>query len=206
MKKMVRTFVAGVLVVTPFAVTAYVIWWAGAALDRLARGAISLLAPGAERFLFPGAGALVLLLAVYLVGLLMRLWVFRWAVQLLERLFMRLPVVKGLYDSIRDVLRLFGGDAARMGQVVRYRVPGTEAELLGIRTSTQPRGTSEPGKVAVFLPMSYQFGGFTLYVPANAVSPVDMTVEEALKIAATADAGPAGTPGPAAQPGTQDRA
>ncbi|OPX24372.1 MAG: hypothetical protein B1H04_02185 [Planctomycetales bacterium 4484_123] len=203
MKKLVRTFLTGVVVVAPFAVTAYLIWWAGTALDRLARGAIAVLAPGAGRFLFPGAGALVLVVSVYLVGLLMRVWVFRWTVRLLERLFHHLPVVKGLYDSIRDVLRLFGGDAAQMGQVVRYRLPGTQVELLGIRTSTQPRGASGSGKVAVFLPMSYQFGGFTLYVPAETVSPIDMTVEEALKIAATADAGPAPEPAPQDQPAPQ---
>lgn len=189
MKRQVRIFIAGVMIVTPFAVTAYAVWWAGAGLDGLARSGIHSLAPGARDWLFPGAGALALLVGIYLVGLLTHVWAFRWAVGLLERLFGRLPVVRALYDSVRDILKLFGGDSQQMGQVVRYRVPGTTADLLGIRTSLAPRGAGEKGKVSVYLPMSYQFGGFTLYVPADGVEPVDMSVEEALKIAATADAG-----------------
>ena len=116
---------------------------------------------------------------------------------LLEKLFGRLPVIKTLYESVRDILQLFGGQGERMGQVVRFRMPGTEADLLGIRTSTAPRGAPGGGKVAVYLPMSYQLGGFTLYVKPDAVEPVDMSVEEALKIAATADAGVAETAPPA---------
>ncbi|KPK85778.1 MAG: hypothetical protein AMJ81_02755 [Phycisphaerae bacterium SM23_33] len=193
MKRQVRIFIAGVMLVAPFAVTAYLVWWAGAGLDRLARGAIGAVAPSPEKWLFPGAGALVLLVGIYLVGLLTHLWVFRWGMEKLEKLFARLPVVKTLYESVRDILKLFSGDSRQMGQVVRYRIPGTEADLLGIRTSVAPRGAGQKGHVAVYLPMSYQLGGFTLYVPAEAVQPLDMTVEQALKIAATADAGGAAT-------------
>jgi uncharacterized membrane protein len=189
MKKQLRIFVAGIMIVTPFAVTAYVVWWAGSGLDGLARKAIESITPRAGDWLFPGAGALVLVVGIYLLGLLTHVWAFRWAMELLERLFSRLPVVRTLYESVRDILRLFSGDSEQMGQVVRYRLPGTTADLLGIRTSTAPQGAGEEGKVSVYLPMSYQFGGFTLYVPADAVEPVDMSVEQALKIAATADAG-----------------
>lgn len=46
-----------------------------------------------------------------------------------------------------------------------------------------------PHYVAIYLPMSYQIGGYMLYVPADSVSPVDISVEEALKLAATAEVG-----------------
>jgi len=188
------------MVVLPFALTGYVVWWAGSRLDALGRAALSRVAPAAEQWLFPGVGALLLVLTIYLVGLLMHLWAFRWGVRLLERVFSRVPVVKSIYESLRDILRLFGGDAGRMGQVVRYRLPGTDVQLLGIRTSTAPRGAGAGGKVAVYLPMSYQFGGFTVYVPPDAVEPIEMTVEEALKIAATGDVGVAPPDAPAQPP------
>jgi len=205
MKRQLRIFVAGVMVVLPFALTGYVVWWAGSGLDAMGRAALGRIAPAAGKWLFPGVGALLLVVAIYLVGLLMHLWAFRWGVKLLERLFSRVPVVKSIYESLRDILQLFGGDAGRMGQVVRYRLPGTDVQLLGIRTSTAPRGAGEGGKVAVYLPMSYQFGGFTVYVPPEAVEPIDMTVEEALKIAATGDVGSteAAPPDAPAQPPSQ---
>jgi len=207
MNKQARIFLAGVMLIAPFAVTAYVVWWIGAGVDRLVKPAIQWLVPDAE--VPPGLGLVVALAAVYGVGLLTHLWAFRGVVRLLERLFSRVPVIRSIFESVRDILGLFGGDAGQMGQVVLYRPPGSEVEMLGIRTSTSPRavagnrahhgskGTPEnpaaggDGKVAVYLPMSYQIGGFTIYVRPEAVDPVDMSVEEALKIAATAEAGPA---------------
>jgi len=199
MRRHVRIFAAGVVVVAPFAITAYLAWWAGSALDGLARSVIEAVAPGAKKLLFPGVGALLLVVLVYLVGLLTHVWAFRWAMGILERIFARLPVVKTLYESVRDIMNLFASGSGRMGQVVRYRLPGAGAQLLGIQTSTAPRGAGQSGNVSVFLPMSYQLGGFTIYVPPDAVEPTDLTVEEALKIAATADAGA----GPAQGPGRQ---
>ncbi|KKL57021.1 hypothetical protein LCGC14_2239570 [marine sediment metagenome] len=192
MKRQVQIFLAGVMIVAPFAVTAYVVWWAGSGLDGLARSGIEKISPDAKKWLFPGAGAIALLVAVYLVGLLTHVWGFRWIMGMLEGIFERLPVVKTLYESVRDILKLFSGDSAQMGQAVRYKVPGTDAEMLGIRTSTAPRGGGQPGHVSVYLPMSYMVGGVTLYVPADRVQPVDMSVEQVLRIAATADAGGAG--------------
>jgi len=186
MNKHLRIFLAGVVVTTPFVVTAYVIWWIVTKLDSLARIGLESIV-GTKLFL--GAGVIVVLAAIYLIGLLTHFWVFRWALGLLERLFARLPLVKTIYESARDVIGLFSGDANKMGQVVRYRIPGTEIELLGIQTSTSPRAAGESGKVSVYLPMSYMFGGLTVYVRPEAVEPVDMSVEEALKIAATAEAG-----------------
>lgn len=191
MNRHVRILLAGVMVVAPLAATVYLIWWAGAALHGLASGLIGAVSPGAQKLLFPGTGVLVVLIGIYLIGLLTHWWVFRRALGLLERALSRLPVVKSIYESIRDVLKLFGGDAEQMGQVVRLRLPGTDIKLLGIRTSTSPRGAKGEELVSVYLPMSYMFGGPTVYVPPEAVDPVDLTVEEALKIATTADAGQA---------------
>ncbi|MDY7011084.1 MAG: DUF502 domain-containing protein [Planctomycetota bacterium] len=188
MKKQIRIFLAGVMVVTPFAVTAYVIWWAGTAMDGLVRSGIEKVSPGIEDWWFPGAGIIFLLVGVYVIGLLTHLWAFRWAVRIIERIFSRLPGVKSIYESVRDVLNIFGGDANRMGQVVRYRIPGTEIDLLGIRTSTSPRPSGGADKVAVYLPMSYMIGGPTVYVSPDSLEPIDMSVEEAMKIAATAGA------------------
>lgn len=206
MNRHLRILLAGVMVIVPLAATVYLVWRAGAALHGLASSLIGAVLPGAQRFLFPGAGVLVVLIGIYLIGLLTHWWVFRRALGLLERALSRLPVVKTIYESIRDVLKLFGGDAEQMGQVVRLRLPGTDIRLLGIRTSTSPRGAKGEQLVAVYLPMSYMFGGPTVYVPPEAVDPVDLTVEEALKIAATADAGQAAetphrsTEEPAAKP------
>jgi len=127
MKRHVEIFLAGVMVVAPLAVTVYVVWWLGSGLDGLARSLVGAVSEAAADKWIPGVGAVVLLAGVYVVGALTKVWGFRWVTAGLEGLFVRLPGVRSLYESVRDMLKLFGGDPGRMGQVVRYRLPGTEA-------------------------------------------------------------------------------
>jgi len=200
MKRQIRIFLAGLLVVVPLAVAAYVVWVVGSGLDGLGNQAVRAVWPDAE--LPPGLGVLVLIVAIYIIGLLTHLWVFQWAFRLLEGLIARVPGVKVIYESVRDLMKLFGGDAEKMGKVVRYHPPGTDIDLLGIMTNENPAGIAESApdrRVAVYLPYAYMFGGPTIYVSPEHVHEVGLSVEQALKIAATAHVGAnAATPLPPA--------
>ena len=63
-------------------------------------------------------------------------------------------------------------------------------QLIGFMTSTAPDALSRAGvpgeRVAVYLPMSYQIGGYTLYVERERIIPLDMDVEEAMRMVLTA--------------------
>ncbi|MFP4106269.1 MAG: DUF502 domain-containing protein, partial [Phycisphaerae bacterium] len=139
----------------------------------------------------PGSGALLILLTVYLTGLLARLWGLRWVFATVERIMSRLPGIKTIYQSVRDILKLFGGEAERMGKAVLYTPPGAGVSLLGIMTNESPSGVADrqPDKVAIYLPYSYMIGGPTIYVPREHVEIMDMTPEEAMKLSATAHVG-----------------
>ncbi len=190
MKKQLGIFLAGVMVVVPLIVTVWVILWVGGAIDGLVKSSVKAVSPksGVEDWWFSGLGVILAIVGIYFIGLLTRLWGFRWMLGLIDRIFSRLPGVKSIYESVRDILSLFGGDASKTGQAVRYRVPGTEIDLLGIRTSTNPVATEGSDKVAVYLPMSYMIGGPTVYVDPESVEPIDMSVEEVMKVAAIAGA------------------
>jgi len=186
MKKQIRILLTGALVIIPFAVTVYVIYRVGAGLEELGRKILP--AEWAEKGAF-GLGILIVLAAIYLVGLLTRVWIFGWALGLLEKLVSRVPGVKTIYESVRDLLQLFGGDAKRMGKTVLYTQPGTQMTMLAILTNETPGGIGPEeakGKVAIYLPYSYMFGGITVYVPRESLQEVDTPVEEALKLCATA--------------------
>ncbi len=49
-----------------------------------------------------------------------------------------------------------------------------------------PEGIGDDQTVAVYLPMSYQLGGFTIMVPKDKIHPVDMTVDRAMQFLLTA--------------------
>ena len=67
-------------------------------------------------------------------------------------------------------------------------LPGN-MRLLGFVTRadfSHAPGIARADEVAVYLPMSYQVGGYTVLVPRSACTPVDMSREEALKFILTA--------------------
>jgi len=184
MKRQLRILLAGTVVVVPFAVTVWLAIKVSYWLDNLAREPLE--AWGVP--VWPGVGTLAVLFGLYFTGLLTKFWIFRGLLGLLERLVERLPGIKTIYESVRDLLKLFGGDAKHMGRVVLYTPPGVEMSMLAILTNDQPRGLEsiDKGKVAIFLPYSYMFGGITVYVPPSSLREVPMPVEEALKLCATA--------------------
>lgn len=168
----------------PFAITVWLAIAIGTWLDDLGRKVLD--DWGVP--VWPGVGALIVLAGLYVIGLLTQFWIFRGLVNLLERLVERLPGIKTVYESVRDLLKLFGGDARRMGRVVLYTPPGTQLSMMAILTTDQPKGleAQSEARVAIFLPYSYMFGGITVYVPPSHLREVDMPVEEALKLCATA--------------------
>ena len=185
MKKQLGIFLAGILVIVPFALTVYIVIAAGAWLNRMG----NTVANSWGWKLPPGLGAVFLLVIVYLIGLLTRFWLFRFLIRLLERIVARLPGVKTIYESIRDLMKLFGGDSRRMGRAVLYTPPGAAASTIAILTNPEPQGMPEDligRKVAIYVPFSYMFGGVTLYVDRQHVRTLDLPVEQALKLAATA--------------------
>ena len=197
MKKQVQILLAGVLVVIPFAATIGVIWWAASRLGEVGLGLAKLLNFSdaiTEDFEWVMAlvGALLLLGAIYVIGLLTRTYVFRRLVAAAEKLFSRVPGVKTIYESVRDLLKLFGGGSSNaMGKVVLYRPNGGEAAVLALLTNAKPTGLSKAvgdlDLVAVYVPMSFMIGGPLLYVPREHIQEIDMPAEQALRLAATAE-------------------
>jgi len=197
MTKLLQIFLAGVMVIVPFAITVWVIATVGQWVGDWGYAILTLgLDPATvpvEEYTLRILGALVIILAILLVGLLTHVWVFRWVVGFFERLVQRVPGVKTVYESVRDLLKLFGRDTQHnMGRVVLYSPPNTQLQLLGILTTETPDGVADDPQgemVALYLPMAFMIGGPVMYVPKSQVRELDMPVERALKLCATAQVG-----------------
>lgn len=185
-----KTFLQGLAAVLPLALTLYVLWWLGSSAERLLRPAIRWLLPGDLDV--PGLGVALGLGLVLLVGLALRQWWARSLLAAFEGALERIPLVKMVYGSLRDLMAFFaGGDEKRqLEQVVKVRVGDTGLELLGLVTNENverlTRVADDEELVAVYLPMSYQLGGFMALVPRDGVEPIDMGVEDALRVILTA--------------------
>src|SRR5690606_14396222 len=88
----------------------------------------------------------------------------------------------------QDFLSFFDSTKKKdFSKVVIVKIGGQE--ILGFITREAfdglPQGIGGPDKVAVYLPMSYQLGGYTIMVNREMVTPVDMSLEDAMKFALT---------------------
>jgi uncharacterized membrane protein len=182
------TFLRGLGIVLPIALTLYLVVW-------IARAAETLLAPLAllvipERYYIPGSGVVLGLVLVYLAGLLVQLFVIGWLVRLGQRILARTPLVKSVYNALNDfvsyVSRRPSEDASR---VVSVRLDD-DLSAIGFITDPDPvrlRAEGDPAdRVAVYLPMSYQVGGYTLLLPRERLRPLNLGVEDAMRLVLTA--------------------
>ena len=138
-----------------------------------------------------GMGLLAALALIFLIGLLMRAWLFRQLIKLGESILLKIPLIKVVYRSLKDLFGLFSDEKSSEAlQVVTVQIPGTDMRLFGFLTRTDfsdmPKGVGNEDEVAVYLPMSYQVGGYTVMMPRNRVTPVPMSREEAMRFVLTA--------------------
>jgi len=181
-----KIFLTGLLTVLPIIVTIYFAVWMLTVLERFFGKQVLLLIP--DEWYRTGMGLLVAVVAVFGIGLLMYGILFRRLFGWLEWLMLEIPLVRSVYSAMRDLLGMFAGHEESAMQVVAVSLPGN-MRLLGFITRTDFAdlpGIAGADEVAVYLPMSYQLGGYTLFVPKSAVTPVDMSREDAMKFILTA--------------------
>lgn len=160
MKTLARRFVQGLLVFVPVVVTIYVVYFVITTLDGLVPLDI------------PGLGLAVTLVAILLVGFLASSVVGQKMLDALEGLLGRLPIVKLLYSSLRDLMNAFVGDRRSFGKPVVVRVTD-DVKVLGFLTCERFDDPQLAGHVAVYLPQSYNFAGNLLVVERERVRRID---------------------------------
>jgi len=187
LKRLAALFLRGLTFVLPLALTLYALYWLLSSAERLFHWLWLLALPDA--WYFTGVGLMLGIAAVMGVGALMNAWIGSFLIEHLEKLLDRIPLVKTIYGSVRDLMSFFSGKKKGIGRVVTVDVT-PEIRMLGFVTTedasaltAQPRDAE---RIAVFLPMSYQIGGFMVFVPRDRITQVDMKVEDALRLAITA--------------------
>jgi uncharacterized membrane protein len=162
MNRFVRYFVNGLLLSTPIAITLYVCWRIFRAVD------------GWLNLPIPGLGFLATIGLIVFVGWLATTYLWNSLFGLIEQLMERVPLVRFLYNSLKEVLGAFVGEKKRFDRPVVVRLmPGGHALALGFLTRESLGHLGLDGMVAVYLPQSYNFAGQVLLFPADQVTPLD---------------------------------
>ena len=189
MKWLGKTFATGLLTVVPIVATVYLLIWIFVTAENFFGKVLLGFVP--EHLRVTGMGVVLGVIVVFGVGLLMRAWVVRTLFHAVEDAVLSLPLVKSIYSAIRDFFGLVTSDQnSDVLRVVSFTWPGTELQLMGFVTrrdfSNLPAGIGGDDRVAVYFPMSYQIGGYTLFVPASQLETVDMPREQAMRFILTA--------------------
>jgi uncharacterized membrane protein len=99
--------------------------------------------------------------------------------------FTNLPLVKTIYSSLKSFADYFSPHEGDAQQVVLLKQPGGELSIIGLVTRQTleglPVNAEAEQHVAVYLPMGYMIGGYTVFVPRSWVQVLDMSVEEAMR-------------------------
>lgn len=163
MKAFTKYFVRGLLVIAPTSITIYVVWRVVATIDAAVRMSV------------PGLGLVLAVVLIALVGFLVSNVLGQGLVTRADAVFARLPLVKLLYTSIRDLVGAFVGKKKMFDKPVAIVLPGGMGRILGFVTRENVDFGRFEGLVAVYVPQSYNFAGSLILVERLRVEPLDVT-------------------------------
>jgi uncharacterized membrane protein len=198
MRKIFTLTMSGLVTVLPLALTVYVIWWLVHTVEGWLRHALIALGIVRPEHYWPGLGLICGFVLLLIVGSLVNAYAGKIFLKYWDEFLGRIPFVKTLYGGFRDVVSLLpsgSGEKRDLQRVVLARF--AEVHAIGFVTREDVpaalRAHGGDGWVTVYFPMSYAFGGYTLYLPRDHVQPLDISVEDAMRLAITAGLTAAGS-------------
>src|SRR5688572_11203958 len=158
-KRILRYFFSGTLFIVPLVATAYFIYVSFRWLDDLLN------------LPYTGLGFLIILFAITAFGYLTTNFAFRTFSQWFDRMMNKIPLIKLIYASIKDLLNAFVGEKKKFNKPVLVEI-NKENKLYQIGFITQS-DLSELGlheMISVYLPHSYAFSGLHYIIPRDRVT------------------------------------
>jgi len=162
MSRLLNHFFRGVVLLAPLAFTVYVCVRVFATID------------GWLGIPIPGVGFLATVVLITLFGFVASNFITRGMLSVVEGVLERLPFVRLLYSSTKDLLNAFVGEKRRFDKPVLVAPYASgEARALGFITQETLTSMGMLEHVAVYLPQSYNFAGSLLIFPTSAVTVLD---------------------------------
>ena len=162
MKRITKYFFQGLLFLVPLVITIYIIYIIFDKIDNL------------FGFNIPGLGFVLTLIIITAVGFITSNIIIRKFVLLIDALFTRVPLIKLLYSSIKDLIQAFVGDKKSFNKPALVKLtPDSNVTILGFITCENLNHVGLADSVAVYLPQSYNFAGNLVIVPRSQVIPIE---------------------------------
>jgi uncharacterized membrane protein len=190
MSRIRNYFLTGLVLVGPLFITGNLTWWFINWVDDLVRPFI----PAAyrpETYLpvhVPGTGLIIAFLALTVLGFLTANLVGRTLVEFGENILNRMPVVRPIYKSLKQIFEtLFSNSGSSFRRVGLVEFPGPG--MWSLVFLSQPPGANiasrlpEAEHISAFMPCTPNpTTGFFFYLPRRDVIDLDITVETAMTL------------------------
>jgi uncharacterized membrane protein len=185
-------FLTGLVIVGPVTITLYIAWYFINLVDNWVKPYIpNIYNPsyyiGRE---VPGVGLIFAIVGLMLIGALAANLIGRSLISAGEMMLTRMPIVRNVYGAIKQVFEsvvtAHGPDTAfQKVAVMEFPSPGIYALVFVTGRAAHQIDSLHPGDdlMAVFMPTHLvPPSGFTVFVPRQRVTPIDMSFEDAAKI------------------------
>jgi len=170
LRRIVRYFFSGTLFIVPLVATAYFIFVSFSWLDSLLR------------LPYPGLGFVIIFVVITGFGYLTTNFAFKTFTDWFDHVINRIPLIKLIYSSIKDLIGAFVGDKKKFNKPVLVEI-NRENKLYQIGFITQADLT-ELGlheMISVYLPHSYAFSGIHYVISKDRVTPLNVSGPTAMK-------------------------
>lgn len=189
MSRLQKFFISGLVAFLPIALSIYVITAGISLVENLFGNFLRRILP--DGTYIPGFGFLATIFSILLLGFLVDNFVTAAFFRRIQEQIREIPLIKIVYNPLRDLMNLFakGQGKQTMQKVVLVHFTKTHSVLgLVTRESFNDLGLKmilPTDRIAVYIPMSYGLGGYTILVNKSEVEAVDMPIEKAMSLALT---------------------
>ena len=177
LKKILRFFVQGIIILAPIGITGYVLYWLFDLVDGILRPYVNI----------PGLGFVLIILFVILVGWISSTFLMGGVISFFDQILERTPGIKFIYTSTKDFFEAFAGDKRKFNTGVMANVFSEDVWIIGFLTDEElDKFDMGADKVAVYVPQAYNFAGQLYILPRDKVKKIEhITAGESMKYAVT---------------------
>jgi len=182
-RALLNYLIKGLLIVLPIALSVFIVVWAVTTVDSwLNVNNILGMDPntGASRNI-PGLGLALVISLILVAGIFVTYFVTEPMYDWFHRLLDKIPFLKFIYSSIKDLTEAFVGDEKKFNNPVLVEVEG-DLKRIGFLTQGDLKSINLPGESIVYFPFSYSFAGQVYVVKHEKIKPLNMSAADAMKL------------------------
>lgn len=168
--RILRYFFSGTIFIVPLLATAYFIYISFTWLDD------QLNLP------YPGLGFVIIFTVITLIGYLSTNYIFKTLGKWFDAGMNRIPLVKIIYSTVKDLLGAVVGDKRKFNRPVLVRInKENDLHQIGFITQSDLAELGLSDMVVVYIPHSYAISGYHYFVPKENIRPLNISGPTAMK-------------------------